>query len=179
MATEGKSQLIIQLKRPYGMLALAGGLFGGAAAFFFHRASTNQRGLILNWFITLGPGGADIFYVCLGLLSSGFVLIAAWSTLKMMSIKEFRILVGKTSIKMPYSPLWRGSGQADIPIDRVISIGTSKLGLVVRGVDATYMIPARWIPGGWTVQQAAEEIATRVTQAREAAEKKEARAAKI
>jgi hypothetical protein len=176
---KGSSALVIQLKRPYGIFALAALLFGGAAAFFFHRAGTNDRGLIINGIIELSPGAADIFYAVFGVLSAGMGGMGALSILKCASLKEFRILVDKSSIKMPPAPLWKAPGEVTVPIDRVVAVEANHVALTLREDDAAHAIPARWLPSGWTPEEAARAIIERIQKARQATEKKKASEAKV
>lgn len=55
--------------------------FGGGAAFFAHKAATNDRGLIVNGLIELGPTGATVFYVVFAVVSGLFVVLAGGATL--------------------------------------------------------------------------------------------------
>lgn len=72
---------------------LAGLLFGLAAAFFIYLAISNEQGLILNGFISMGKTGATIFYSVLALLSLGFVGIALFTMYRAKS--QDRLLVLK------------------------------------------------------------------------------------
>jgi hypothetical protein len=74
-----REDTIIPLRRPYRELVLGFVLFGAAAAYLFYRASTNDRGLILNGLIHLDPSGAGTFFVVLGLLSVGMSATEPWT----------------------------------------------------------------------------------------------------
>jgi hypothetical protein len=61
--------------RPHaGMLVLAVLFFGAGALFMRHLAVTNDRGLVINGIITLGVGGAKIFYWSLAGVCAAFVV---------------------------------------------------------------------------------------------------------
>jgi hypothetical protein len=170
-ASKGAGKVQIDLQRPYAGLALGVALFGGGAAFFLYRAESNQVGLIINGIITLEPGGADIFYFIMGLLSLGMALVAAWSIIRCAGIKEFRILIGKSSIKFPASPLWKTS-EVTVPLDRVTAVEMQPAGkpmmLVIHEDGGRHVIPARWLPDAWPAQDVAEEIIERVRKAQRA-----------
>lgn len=57
-------------------ISLAGLFFGVCSIFFFHRATTNDRGLVLNGIFHFETGGATVFYWGLFALSLGFVFAA-------------------------------------------------------------------------------------------------------
>ena len=168
---KGSSKILIQLDRPYPILILAMVMFGGAAAFFFHRASTNGRGLIINGIIQLDPGQADVLYAVFGALSAGMALLGLLSVYHCARIKEFRILIGKKTIKMPSTVLWRGSAEVTIPIDRIAAIVTQppeKPAVIAIHVnDEVHRIPVRWLPAAWSVQEVSDLIIQRVRQVRQ------------
>lgn len=61
--------------KPWRML-LGAAFFGAIAVFMVHEATTNERGLIINGLIRLGPDGATTFYWCIAAISAVFVAIA-------------------------------------------------------------------------------------------------------
>jgi len=156
---------IVPLRRPYPEIALGALMFMGCAAFFAHRASTNDRGLILNGIIHFDPGGADTFYTVMALLSLGIAGLALAGALRVAQIKEFRILVGPKSVTFPAGPLYRAK-EVTVPLDRIVAVETQPAAkpvtLVVREDDVAYAIPSRWFTGGWSAREAAEVIIARV-----------------
>ena len=58
----------------------AGGFFALACAFFIHRASTNDRGLVIRGMIEFGVEGATRFFAALTVVSALFVIIAVGLT---------------------------------------------------------------------------------------------------
>ena len=81
-------------------------LFGAAAAFFVHRAQTNDRGLIINGVIELETGGATIFFWVFAALSALFVLAGAAACASRLSGKRF-IELDDDAITVPGR--WRGA----------------------------------------------------------------------
>ena len=156
---------VVPLRRPYPEIALATLLFTACAAFFAHRASTNDRGLILNGIIHFEPGGADTFYAVMALLSLGMAGLALVGALRVSQIKEFRILVGSKSVTFPAGPLYRAK-EVTVPLDRIVAVETQPAAkpvtLLVREDDAAYAIPSRWFTEGWTPREAADVIIARV-----------------
>jgi hypothetical protein len=156
---------IVPLRRPYPEIALGMLLFTACAAFFAHRASTNDRGLILNGIIHFDPGGADTFYAVMAGLSLCFAGLAVAGALRVSQIKAFRILVGAKSVTFPAGPLYRAK-EVTVPLDRIVAVEThpaaKPVTLVVREDDAAYAIPSRWFTAGWSAPEAAEVIITQV-----------------
>lgn len=66
--------------------------FGSGAALFGYKTATNDRGLIINGVIELGPTGATIFYAVLGVLSALFVLCAVFAQIQGALRKPMLIL---------------------------------------------------------------------------------------
>jgi hypothetical protein len=60
-------------------MALAVIFFGVCFVFYALRASRNDRGLIINDVIELGPAGATAFYAVFAAISGGFVLMGGWA----------------------------------------------------------------------------------------------------
>ena len=85
----------IPLRRPYAEGVLAIVLFGACAVFFYYKATNNDRGLILNGLIEMGPEAADWFYAVLGLLSGAFVVAGLLGVWRISQIKNFFIELGR------------------------------------------------------------------------------------
>lgn len=159
------SKISIPLVRPYFILGASSALFGACAAFLFYRASTNDRGLIINGIIHFDAEGADIFYFVLGVLSALFVLMGGLAIFHCARIKDFRVLVGKKTIKLPPAVLWRGAEEITIAVDRITAISVQppqKPAVIAIHEDAlVHRIPVRWLPPAWTVQEVVELIRDR------------------
>jgi hypothetical protein len=158
--------LRIELRRPYGQLALASLLFAGCAAFLWHRAATNDRGLIINGLIELGPGSADIFYAVLTALSLGFVILGALSLLGIKQLRHYRLVVDDESISLPPARAFAAKGEQVVPLDEVHAVETypaeAPRALVVVAESGRYGLDKRVLPDGVTIPELAQAIAARV-----------------
>lgn len=153
---------IIPLKRPTFMLLLAFVLFGGSAAFFYHRAQTNDRGLIINGLITLEMGSADIFYAVFCVLSAAMSLSGLYLLIRLQSIKNFRIVIGETTLTLPPPSLWKSFNEVSIPLDRIVSVGLNSMALIINESDMRHSIPAQWFNKYYPMQEVADLIIGRV-----------------
>jgi hypothetical protein len=80
---------------------ILGGLFFGAClAFYVHRGSSNQRGLIIDHVIELGIDGATTFYWVLAAASAGFVLIALWA-LAVRALRDTYLVLDERELSIP------------------------------------------------------------------------------
>jgi hypothetical protein len=164
----------IPLRRPYKEAILALVFFGACAAFFYVRARNNDRGLILNGVIEMGPEGADWFYAILGILSAGMASIGLFGVWRVSQIKPFQIDLGRKEMTFPAAPVFR-TPLVTLPYDRIDAVEIVAHGsvssVVIREGEQTYSIPGQWIAEGWTPQQILEEVITRVRTMRAKAEK--------
>jgi hypothetical protein len=161
MSDNAKKIATIPLRRPYKETLLALVFFGLGAAFFFVRASNNDRGLILNGIIEMGPEGADWFYAIMGLLSAGMAsmgLLGAW---RISQIKKFQIDLRRKEMTFPAAPIFR-TPVVTIPYDRIDAVEANAAFVSIREGSQVYSIPSRWIADGWTGQQIVAEVITRV-----------------
>jgi hypothetical protein len=77
-------------------IVLCAGFFGLSAAVLGAKAANNDRGLIINHVIELGPEGATTFYWALTALSVGFVAISAFMACHRLGYRR-RLAVGPAS----------------------------------------------------------------------------------
>ncbi len=156
---------VIPLRRPYKETILALVLFGGCAVFFYVRATNNDRGLILNGLIEMGPAAADWFYAILGLLSAAMAFAGLFGAWRISQIKDFYINLQRKEMTFPAAPMFRAP-LVTVPYDRIDSVEIvgqgSMLFVSIREGSRVYSIPGRWIAAGWTAQQILEEVITRV-----------------
>lgn len=85
------------LKPMWGMMLFAVLLFGGGAVLFTYRAATDERGVVINGLIHLGPSGARIFYVVLAALSATFVAFGIVGNARLIGGKHAVILDDETA----------------------------------------------------------------------------------
>src|SRR5258708_29914814 len=89
--------------RPKWTVIILCALFFGACALVLGaKANANDRGLIINGIIELSAGGATVFYWVLAALSIGFVVIAGFFAIVLLTIHQ-RITLTNTSITIPRS----------------------------------------------------------------------------
>ncbi len=161
-APAGKT--VIELERPYALLALSGVLFLGAGLFLVHEAETNDRGLIINGILPLGPAGADVFYAILGALSLAMGALGAVSLARLMARKTFRVVLGKRAIVMPHGQLWRGA-DIEIPYRTIRAVGAHPAGkpsmVIIETTAGRRHLAARFLPGSWPPAAVARAILER------------------
>jgi len=164
---------VIPLRRPYKEAILALVLFGACAAFFFVKATNNDRGLILNGIIEMGPEGADWFYAVMGIFSAAIASLGLFGAWRISQINDFQIDLGRKEMKFPAAPVFR-TPIVTVPYDRIDAVELVKHGSVasvaIREGDRVYSIPGRWIGPGWTSEQILEEVIARVRTMRAEAE---------
>ncbi len=171
MKTGAKSDknLTLQLQRPYGRLALAALLFAAAAAFFWHRAGTNDRGLIINGLIHLDPGGADVFYAVFCALCLAFTGLGLTSIYGLSRLKDFRLVLGKSTLKMPPGRYFSLPNEHVIPLAEILRVEThppgAPRGLLVCTEDGSYGLDRAVLPEGWTIPELADRIIERAREA--------------
>lgn len=155
----------IPLRRPYKEALLVLLMFGGSAIFFYVKASNNDRGLILNGLIEMGPEAADWFYAIFGIFSAALALAGFFGAWRISQIKNFHIELGRKEMTFPSAPVFR-TLLATVPYDRIESVEIVGQGnasfVTIRESDRAYSIPSRWMAEGWTAQQILEEVIARV-----------------
>ncbi len=107
-------------------------LFGVAAVFFTYRALQNDRGLVINGIIHLGPHAADVFFAVLAALSVGFVAMGVLGAVRFLGTPRWVVLhddaielpptvIRRAVRRVPYASvvaieLWNVSGQPSVRI---------------------------------------------------------------
>jgi hypothetical protein len=83
-------------------MVLGGLFFAAFAAVLALRASTNQRGLVINHVVHLEPGAATTLYWVMVVLSALFVVLAAATALQ----RTRELTLDDRSVAIP-GPIWR------------------------------------------------------------------------
>ena len=81
-------------------MAAASALFGAGALFMGHEAMVNDRGLIINGLIHLGPDGATIFYWCIAAVCGAFVAVGVPAFIVGL-MSSHRVTLTATDISAP------------------------------------------------------------------------------
>jgi hypothetical protein len=164
MSARKKDKVIIQLKRPYALLMMSAALFVGAGWMEIHQAETNDRGLIINGIITLGPHGADVFYAVMGTFGLAFGALFVVALAGLASRREFRIVLGKNAVSMPHSQLWR-TQDLTIPYATILSVGSEPAGkpslVRIQTKTGPHRMSLRFLPSDWQAQAVAKVLVER------------------
>ena len=159
-----KGKIVIELQRPYPLLALAALMFLGCGWFFIHDAETNDRGLVINGLIHLGTDGADTFYVVMAVLSIAMGVMGVVGIVSLAVRKDFRVVLGKKGITLPYGPVWRQRNEK-VPYDAIVGVSLHPAGkpsmLHIETKSGRRYITARYLPTEWSLQAVADELVGR------------------
>jgi hypothetical protein len=98
--------------------------FGACAVVLGAKANGNHRGLIINGFVELSPGGASIFYWVLTAGSVGFVLLAAFLAIVRLLLRQ-RITLNEKCLIVPRSR-W-SSEELAVPFGNIQELTESKV----------------------------------------------------
>ncbi|TKD07555.1 hypothetical protein [Polyangium fumosum] len=155
----------IPLRKPYRQLVPSFLLFALCAAFFFHRSSVNDRGLILNGILHFEADGADVFYAVLGVLSAGLSVMGLLGIVRFSQIEPFELVLGGKSLSLPYGrPM--SMRVITVPIRDIVSVGLQPpewpKSIAVQTHDKVYWIPSSWLPKEWTAQDLNAAIVERL-----------------
>ncbi len=140
--------------------------FGLAAVFLGSEAACNDRGLIINRFIELGPEGATVFYWVLTACSVGFVAIGVLLAHHRTAYQQ-RLVFGTAAVTVPAS---RWSREEKVIVYREIrKLSTATVGsqwfLYVLHPSGRYTITASMLPSTESFEEVCELLAAKVQEA--------------
>jgi hypothetical protein len=144
--------------RPKWTVIVLGGLFFAAAALILAmRASTNQRGVIIEGIIRLGPEGATTFYWGLAALGAGFVLMCGVLAYHRLTFEQ-RMVLGPTMMTVPASRWSRATKTIAYRDVRGLTLQSvsGQTFLNVQHTGGKYVIVASMLPS----MQAFDEVRT-------------------
>jgi len=148
--------------KPRIIIMLGASLFFAAiGAMFTKEALTNDRGLIINGIITLGPGGATIFYWVMAGASALFVLGGLWGIIIGLTTDR-RLTITETGIRAPkggYSRQYVAIRFSDILNVTMQSVNKQRF-LTVHHTNGKLSIAQSMLPG----KEAFEEVMRMVMQ---------------
>jgi len=164
--SETNADVVIELRRPTAWLAIAALVTGGCAAFMFERASTNDRGLVINGLIHLAPGSADVFYAVLGALCAAMAVLSVRALIALVQRKHFRVTIGEEEITLPHHALFWSSEDRTLGIDEIVMVQTAVAAGNNRFVHVDtrrgrFSLNTRWLPPEWPAEMFAAEIMRR------------------
>ena len=160
-------ELVIDLEKPYGLLAACIGFFGLGAWVLLDRASTNDRGLIINGLIHLEPGSADVFYAVLGFFSLAFVVLAIKAGFELAMRPKFQVTLDGERIVFPDPMIIRGGADRTVHYEDIVAVHVGNAGGRQRSIQITtsgrkHFINSRFLPAQWLVDVLARELANRL-----------------
>ncbi len=135
--------------------------FGAIAAMFTNEALTNDRGLIINGIITLGPGGATIFYWVMVGACAVFVFGGLWAIIMGLT-SDRRLTITEAGIRAPkggYSKQYMSINFSDMFKVTVQSVNKQRF-LTLHHKDGKLSIAQSMLPD----KEAFEEVVRMVTQ---------------
>lgn len=141
--------------------------FGPCAAVLGLKAANNDRGLIINRVIELGPDGATILYWVLAALSAAFVGIAAFLAYDRLTFMR-RLAFGPTALIVPASR-WSQEEQ-EIAYRDIVALSEATISgqrfLYVTHRGGTFTVTASLLPCKAAFAEVCELLATKAQQAR-------------
>lgn len=125
----------------------AGGFFAACAVVFAYKAATNDRGVIIEHFIRLGPDGATKFYWCLTGGSLLFVLVAAGLAIRRL-VNPQTLVIDATGLWVPHGAFQRKRARVDF--SEVLSLSEFEVkghvSLRLKTYRQTYSIAESLLP---------------------------------
>jgi hypothetical protein len=137
--------------------------FGLGAVVLGVKAASNDRGLIINGMIELGPDGATMFYWILCMCGVGFVAISAFLAYHRLTLHQ-RLTLGPAAVIFPES---RWSADEKVIAYRDISaLSTDRIHgqqfLYITHLRGTYTIMASMLPSKAAFDEVCEFLEDKV-----------------
>ena len=138
--------------------------FGVGAAVLAHKAATNDRGVIIEYFIRLGREAATTFYWCLTGCSVLFVLAAIAIAIRRI-VSPRTLVVDATGLWLPHGTLQMK--QARVEFSEVLSLSELKVrgqvSLRLKTYHKTYSIAEALLPSRRDYEDVKSTIASSVS----------------
>ncbi|WP_439624638.1 hypothetical protein [Gemmata sp.] len=145
------------------MIVFCAAFFALCAAVLGSKAANNDRGLIINRIIELGPDGATTFYWVLTALSGGFVAMAAFLAYHRVTFQQ-RLVFGPAAVTVPASRWSRE--EKEIAYRDIVALSEATIGgqrfLHVAHPGGKYSITASMLPSKAAFAEVCELLAVRV-----------------
>jgi hypothetical protein len=144
------------------ILACAG-FFGLAAVVLGIKAANNDRGLIINGIVELGPEGATVFYWVLTAASMGFVAAAVLIAYHRLTYRQ-RLAFGRSALIVP---AWRWSRQEkEIAYQDIRELSTATISgqrfLNITHRGGKFTITASLLPSKAAFEEVRELLAAKI-----------------
>lgn len=148
------------------LIVLCAAFFGLGTAVLGSKAANNDRGVIINRIIELGPDGATAFYWGLAALSAGFVTIAAFLAYHRVTFHQ-RLAFGPAAMTVPASRWSRE--EKEIAYRDIASLSEATISgqrfLYVTHTGGKYTITASMLPSKAAFGEVCELLAAKVREA--------------
>ena len=137
--------------------------FGAAAVFLGAKAAGNDRGLIINGVIKLGPIGATVFYWILAACSIGFVAASAFLAWQRLMYQQ-RLTFGPAALTVPKSRWSQDEKQIEYRDIQDLSTTTTsgQHFLIVTHADGKFTITASMLPSKTAFDEVCDLLAAKV-----------------
>ncbi len=150
-------------RHKWTMIVFCATFFSLCAAVLGVKAANNDRGLVINGLIELGPGGATLFYWVLTALCVGFVVIAALLAYLRLTVR-MRLAFGVTGMTVPSSH-WT-SEEKEIAYRDIVAVTEATVSgqrfLYVTHPGGKYTILASMLPSKAAFAEIRDFLAARV-----------------
>ena len=141
--------------------------FGACAVVIGMKAASNDRGLVIDRLIELGPEGATIFYWACAAASLAFVAVAGLMLIVRVKVRQ-RITLTEDAVVVPRSR-WSNE-ERTIPFQDIIELRdittAGQKFLKITHPDGKFMLIASMLPGAEDFEFLTSEITARVEAAR-------------
>lgn len=152
-------------------IILIGGLFALSSAFLVSKAVHNDRGLIINGIIRLGPEAATVFYWFLATFATGMVALVASQVYRRL-VYQPRLAFGPKAMMMPASTWSAEESEIAYRDIRELSVvsGSGQRFLYVTHIGGKRRIAASMLPSKAAFDDIHELLAAKVREAQAAVE---------
>ena len=149
------------------LIVFCAAFFGLGAVVLGEKAANNDRGLIINRVIELGPDGATVFFWVLTACSVGFVAIAAFLAYHRLTFRQ-RLAFGPTAVIVPVSRWSRE--EKEIAYRDILGLSEATISgqrfLYVTHPGGKYTITASMLPSRAAFAEVCELLAVKAQEAR-------------
>lgn len=154
------------------MIVLCAAFFALCTAVLGAKAANNNRGVIINGLIELGPDGATNFYWALAAVSAGFIVLAGFLAYHRVTFRQ-RLIFGQAAMTVPVSRWSRE--EKEIPYREVLALSEATISgqrfLYVTHLGGKYTVTASMLPSKAAFAEVCELLADRIREAHAAGQR--------